>query len=363
MINSLLTNGIGFLIPAYNPTESLAHVVEDLKSLMTKNGMSTELFPILIVNDGSTEKESLKTLKTLESKGFEVLTNEFNQGKGYSIKAGIKSFASFKPKLAGICTLDADGQHTPDDALSLVMDFINSGASRLTLGVRFFGNNVPMRSKLGNIFTRNIFRLVSGENILDTQTGLRIIPRALFAEFIQIKSNKYDYEMEALLLATSKDFPIKQIPIKTIYDEGNPSSHFNPVRDSILIYFVFFRYLAGVFSAACIDYFVFYLLTSLDNSVLSSLIVARSVSIYFYFILARKMIFLSEEEPFLKFLKFLPLVALQIFYVNWFVGYYQPSLGENVVFSKLVAELSFFVLSFLLQRHVVFRKDSQSLQG
>ena len=66
MINSLLTNGIGFLIPAYNPTEILAHVVEDLKRLMTKNGMNTELFPILIVNDGSTEKESLKILKTLE---------------------------------------------------------------------------------------------------------------------------------------------------------------------------------------------------------------------------------------------------------------------------------------------------------
>lgn len=363
MTSDLLPYRVGFLIPAYNPSRSLTHVVEGLKRSIAEKEMSKELFPILIIDDGSTNEESLDILNALESDGFQVLTNPYNRGKGGAIKAGLKFLASFNSSLVGVCTLDADGQHAPDDAVNLAMHFINNGASSFILGVRSFGKDVPLRSRFGNIFTRKIFRLLSGKQILDTQTGLRVIPRALFVDFIRIESEKYDYEMEALLLVASKDFPLEQIPIQTIYEDGNPSSHFNPVLDSILIYFIFFRYLAGVFVAAFIDYLVFYLLISLNKSVLASLVIARSVSIFVYFTLARKMIFLSKEEPFLKFFQFLPLVIFQVFYVNLFVGYYQPYLWESAVFSKLVGELSFFMLSFLLQRFVVFRADSQKTRA
>jgi putative flippase GtrA len=178
-----------------------------------------------------------------------------------------------------------------------------------------------------------------------------------------MESEKYDYEMEALLFVASKGFPLEQIPIQTIYEEGNPSSHFNPVLDSSLIYFVFFRYLAGVFVAALIDYLIFYLLTSSNKSVLISLVVARSVSIFIYFTLARKIIFLSEGKPFLRFFQFLPLVVFNVFYVNMFVGYYQSYFWGSAFFSKMIGELSFFVLSFLLQRFVIFRADNQNLRA
>jgi len=359
MTGELLQFGVGFLIPAYNPSENMVEVVENLKRLIAEKGLKAELFPIVIVDDGSIKEESLNILNKLKSNGTQILTHPYNQGKGGAIKIGLKYFVSLKPSLAGICTLDADGQHAPEDALNLVMHFINKGASSLVLGTRFFGADVPFRSRFGNIFTQKVFHLLSGKQILDTQTGLRIIPRTLFVEFLRIESEKYDYEMEALLLATSKGFPIDQVPIQTIYEEGNPSSHFNPVLDSILIYFVFFRYLAGVFMAAVIDYLVFYFLISLNKSVLSSLIIARSVSIFVYFTLARKMIFLSEGGAVVKFLQFLPLVAFNIFYVNLFIGYYQAYFGETV-FSKLVGELSFFMLSFLVQRFVIFRTDNRS---
>jgi putative flippase GtrA len=360
MTNDLLPCGVGFLIPAYNPTKSVVEVVEGLKSLISEKGMNAELYPILIIDDGSTIEESQNILKTLGNNGFQILTLPCNQGKGGAIKAGLKFLSSFKPALAGVCTLDADGQHAPDDALSLVVHFVDNGARSFIMGVRSFGDDVPLRSRFGNIFTQKLFRLLSGRQILDTQTGLRIIPRNLFVEFITIESEKYDYEMETLLIAASKNFPIDQIPIQTIYEEGNPSSHFNPVRDSILIYFVFFRYLAGIFVSAIIDYLVFYLLTSLNKSVLTSLIIARSISISFYFTLARKMVFLSKGKPFLKFFQFLPLVAFNVFYVNLFVGNYQSSLGGSAVFSKLVGEISFFALSFLIQRFVIFRADNQN---
>ena len=361
MTDNILPCGVGFLIPTYNPSKSLALVVAGLKRLIAEKGMNAELFPILIVDDGSTKEESLNILNKLKCDGFQILTHPYNQGKGGAIKAGLRSFSSFDPPLSGVCTLDADGQHAPDDALSLAVHFIDNGASSFILGVRSFGDDVPLRSRFGNIFTRKIFRLLSGKQILDTQTGLRIIPRALFVDFIRIESEKYDYEMEALLFVASKGFPLEQIPIQTIYEEGNPSSHFNPVLDSILIYFVFFRYLAGVFVAALIDYLIFYLLIASNKSILTSLAVARSVSIFIFFTLARKIIFLSEREPFLRFFQFLPLVVFNIFYVNMFVGYYQSNFLGSAVFSKVVGDLSFFVLSFLLQRFVIFRADNQNL--
>jgi glycosyltransferase involved in cell wall biosynthesis len=351
---------VGFLIPAFNPTESLLDVVRGLKKLIAEKGIAPELFPILIIDDGSTKEESLDIFKTLKKEGFKTLIQPNNQGKGGAIKVGLTTFSSQEPDLAGVCTLDADGQHVPDDALNLVDHFIENGACSLTLGVRSFKENMPLRSKFGNVFTQKVFRVLSGKQILDTQTGLRIIPQALFVDFIQIKSEKYDFEMEALLHATSKKFPVEQIPIQTIYEEGNPSSHFNPLGDSILIYFVFLRYLAGVSLAAFLDYLGFYLLISLNKSVFFSLVVARSVSIFVYFALARKMIFQSEEKPVLKFFQFLPLAVFNVFYVNLFIGYYQSYLGGSAMLSKLVSELTFFMLNFLLQRFVIFPKVNQN---
>ena len=70
MTDNILPCGVGFLIPTYNPSESLVSVVVGLKRLIAEKGMNAKLFPILIVDDGSTKEESLNILNKLECDGF-----------------------------------------------------------------------------------------------------------------------------------------------------------------------------------------------------------------------------------------------------------------------------------------------------
>ena len=93
MTDNILPCGVGFLIPTYNPSESLALVVAGLKRLIDEKGMNAELFPILIVDDGSTKEESLNILNKLKCDGFQILTNPYNQGKGGFVYGKFSSMA------------------------------------------------------------------------------------------------------------------------------------------------------------------------------------------------------------------------------------------------------------------------------
>jgi hypothetical protein len=154
----------------------------------------------------------------------------------------------------GAVTADADGQHLPHDILTLCEQLINDSTS-LWLGARQFDGYVPLRSKFGNYLTRKIFGFFVGQTITDTQTGLRAIPKDLMRKIMRIQSNGYEYELEMLIAAQQKQFPLRELPIKTIYELGNTSSHFNPLIDSFKIYFVFVRFSAVSITSALLDFY------------------------------------------------------------------------------------------------------------
>lgn len=105
---------------------------------------------------------------------------------------------------------------------------------RVTLGVRSFGGrDVPFRSRLGNLWTCGEFFLLTGTWIRDTQTGLRGIPRALLPRFAALAGDRYDYESRMLVAATKLPQPPVQIPITTVYESGNATSHYRPLADTL----------------------------------------------------------------------------------------------------------------------------------
>lgn len=81
--------------------------------------------------------------------------------------------------------------------------------------------------------------MLSGVKINDTQTGLRGIPASLLPDLIKLKTTGYDFELDMLIFAKEKHYDVKEIPITTVYENSNSSSHFNPVLDSLRIYFFF----------------------------------------------------------------------------------------------------------------------------
>lgn len=224
------------LIPAYEPDRRLADLVSRL---------AEDFRRIVIVNDGSTH--GLEIFAALEPKVEKVLVHPVNRGKGAALKTGfaylLETAGADEPP--DVITVDADGQHTPAD-IAKVAAGLRRRRRGLVLGVRGFSGKVPLRSRFGNGWTRGLFHLLTGLRIRDTQTGLRGIPGGLLRRLAAIPGERYDYELLMLVDARDHAEAPLQIPIETVYFDGNATSHFRPLADSIrnhraLIAFRFFR--------------------------------------------------------------------------------------------------------------------------
>jgi glycosyltransferase involved in cell wall biosynthesis len=221
------------LIPAYKPDQRLAHLVEQLSSACAA--------PIVIVNDGS-PAEHAPVFAALDAiPRVTVLTHPANQGKGAALRTGFRFIDSLPGEISCVVTADADGQHSVKDILA-VAEIAAQQPEAMIIGSRRFDKDVPPRSMFGNTVTRWVMRLFFGVKLWDTQTGLRGIPRLLLPALIEIPYDHYELEVMMLLIAQRRSVAMIEIPIETIYIEGNRGSHFKPLRDSVRVYWVLFRY-------------------------------------------------------------------------------------------------------------------------
>ena len=187
---------------------------------------------IVLVDDGSSP-DSAATLDESTALGCTVLRQGTNRGKGVALKAGLRHVIDEFPGRAVVCA-DPDGQHHIKDILTVAEHL---GDERIVLGVRQFGGaDVPWRSRFGNRLTRDLFHAATGRDLQDTQTGLRGFPAALLPWLAEVPGERFEYEMNVLIEAARRGVPIDEVPITTIYEDGNSSSHFGAVSDSVRIY-------------------------------------------------------------------------------------------------------------------------------
>ena len=160
--------------PCYEPAESLPLLVSDL----TGRG-----FPVVIVDDGSGPGSAHIFESLTANPRVSFLQHAVNLGKGAALRTGINHILTHDQDAIGVVTADADGQHVVDDIVAVAAE-LNRQPHQLVLGVRTFHEDVPFRSRLGNVLTRNLVRAVIGRRMSDTQTGLRGVPRALATELL-----------------------------------------------------------------------------------------------------------------------------------------------------------------------------------
>ncbi len=228
-------NQIVIVVPAYQPAEPFDRLIQELRQAGFER--------ILVINDGSAPKTRSRFLRAKEL-GATVIEHTTNQGKGQALKTAFREILGRYPEAVGLVTCDADGQHLVPDILAVTRAFLLNPSS-LLLGARQFESvKIPFRSRFGNELTKIIFRILTGKMLTDTQTGLRAIPRSFLKPLIELKTGKYDFELDMLIHAFRSHVPIQEIPIAAVYNtETNEHSHFNPVIDSLRIYFVFARFL------------------------------------------------------------------------------------------------------------------------
>jgi len=343
---------VAVLIPARRYEAGLTTLVDAL--------LEAGFGAIILVDDGSPSEDKEHFDALAGRARVHLLQHAVNLGKGRALKTGINYFLTTWPEFAGLVTADADGQHTAAD-IQRVASVLIDAPERAVLGCRAFAGDVPLRSRFGNSLTRLIFQFVSGQQVSDTQTGLRAFPAKLLPDLISIAGERYEYEMGVLAhLCREGDAPI-EVPISTIYIDDNKSSHFNPVRDSMRIYFVLLRFYTSSLISAGVDLAVFSLTFWLTQNTLIAVVTGRSSSLLNY-ALNRRLVFhnrASIGESLGRY--YLLAVVLAAISYGAILGL-SRWLGWNIVLIKILVESSLSLISFSVQRTLVFARPN-SYQG
>lgn len=219
------------VIPAYEPDERLISLLEVIKK--------ENIGPVVLVDDGSgVAYRSIfdKARELIDDMGGCLITHEFNKGKGCALKTAFSYLIKNEENVIGVVTADSDGQHTAK-SIKTVADKMLEFPETLILGSRKFdGQGIPWKSRFGNKLTVKVFSRAMGVYVADTQTGLRGIPASFIKDMLNIRGDHFEFEM-CMLLDAAERYPIKEIPIETIYENGeNSQTHFNPLKDSVRIY-------------------------------------------------------------------------------------------------------------------------------
>lgn len=211
------------LIPAYKPDMELIKLVDKL---------SEEKLSILVVDDGS-GKEYDDVFDAISDKA-DVIHASSNGGKGSALKMGIRTIRERYKDCLGFVTADADGQHKVEDIVRIAK-LLEKGSS-IVVSIRIMTGKIPARSLFGNVLSRWIYTLLTGHHLLDNQSGLRGFSVRHIDWLLDVAGDKYDYEMNVLYYADKQRIVMDTIPIEAIYIDGNKSSHFSPVKDTLRIY-------------------------------------------------------------------------------------------------------------------------------
>ncbi|AMQ18849.1 glycosyltransferase family 2 protein [Thermococcus peptonophilus] len=206
------------IIPAYNEELTIGSVV----ALAKKYG------DVLVVDDGSKDRTS----QVAQNAGAIVIRHEVNKGKGAALKTGFDYALS--DGYDAVVTIDADGQHNPDEIPLLLKPILDDKAD-LVIGSRYLNGakgNIPLYRRLG-LWVLNTTTNVSLNGTLkitDSQSGFRAINRKALGELMKISSDGYSMESYMLVHLAEKGVRIKEVPITVRYDvpnkhKKNPLSH------------------------------------------------------------------------------------------------------------------------------------------
>ena len=255
------------LIPAYQPDMRLTRLVRDVRRALPETR-------VLVVDDGSGPAYE-GVLAAARAAGAVVTGYPVNAGKGEALRTGLARVIRLWPGADVVCA-DADGQHTPADIAAVARRVHETG--RMTLGVRAFTGSVPLRSRLGNSVTALLFRGATGWRLRDTQTGLRGYPAGELEWLLEVPGDRYEYELSTLLRSHELGMAVEEIEIATVYEPGNASSHFRPLRDSARIYAPLLRFTGASLASFVIDWIGVVVLHLLTGSLLTSVVGARLIS-------------------------------------------------------------------------------------
>lgn len=210
---------IAVLIPALNAERTIAKVVVEARR---------QCEPVTVIDDGSRDA----TGEVARAAGAAVLRHEVNRGKGGALKTG---FAwALENGFDAVVTLDADGQHLPEEIPKFIAEFSTSGADLIIGGRSHLFQQMLPRRRVANRFSAWCIAKCSGARVTDSQSGFRLYSARLLRG-IKLRTDGFDMESEVIVRAGRRGFGIVTIPIDLGFVDGIATSHYKPLKDTLRI--------------------------------------------------------------------------------------------------------------------------------
>jgi predicted LPLAT superfamily acyltransferase/glycosyltransferase involved in cell wall biosynthesis len=219
-VNAALETRVVIVIPTYNNERTILSVTE----AALKTGLD-----VLVVNDGSTDK----TRENLQGLPIRKIDLPVNKGKGAALKNA--THWAKAQQYTHMLTMDADGQHNPAD-IPLFLTKMQTSPSAIIIGKRDFNQEtVPSSSQFGRKFSNFWIKLLTGENVEDSQSGFRIYPVEVISQ-VKCHSNRYNFEVEILVRSLWAGSSVDFVDVSVLYSEQTKKdSHFHPWLDNYRI--------------------------------------------------------------------------------------------------------------------------------
>ncbi len=225
---------LSVVIPAYNEEvrlkESLREVLRYLKS-------QPYTFEVILVDDGSSDRTKEVAETCLKDVHHQVLVNQPNQGKGYSVKRGMLAARG-----RFILFSDADFS-TPLEEVERFLQYLQSGydvviGSRALPESRVEIRQNILRQNMGKIF--NLFvRLFASQEIHDSQCGFKCFKSDAAKNLFGRQMLKgFSFDVEILYLAQRLGCRVLEEPV--IW-RNSPHSRVHIVKDSLRMLFDIMR--------------------------------------------------------------------------------------------------------------------------
>lgn len=213
------------VIPCFDNPATIADVV--------RRALASCPFPLLVVDDGSRlPVEELLHAEGISDPRLEVHRFARNEGKGMALRFALNRCV--ERGFTHMITLDADGQHFPED-IPLFAEELRRHPFRLLIGDRKMDQSAPGISHFGRKFSNFWVRYQAGADVADSQSGFRAYP--LFPlQTTRFLCRRFDFEIEILVRALWRGVEVSNLPIRVLYQpKGERVSHFHKLRDNARI--------------------------------------------------------------------------------------------------------------------------------
>lgn len=185
------------VIPAFNEELGIADTLMALRAAVPGA-------EVIVVNDGSSDRTAEIAA---EIEGIQVVSHPRNRGYGASLKTGMK-----RTEREFVAWYDADGQHRPEDLISVVSPVIR-GEVDVAIGARGAESAQVRDRALGKAVLKWVAQGLSRERIPDLNSGLRCFRREVVMSYLHLLPDAFSASSTSTLFTIKRGHALAWVPI------------------------------------------------------------------------------------------------------------------------------------------------------